>query len=314
MRLPLLLALALCGCQKTIPIPDVSAPHDDASVARGEYLGTRLCSCVTCHSPRDWSRWSGPADLSRAMSGGENVGPLDGLGASAVMHPPNLTPYRLSSWTDGELVRAITTGMGRGNHALFPSMPYVEYHALALDDALAIVAWLRTLAPAANETPTRALPFPLELVVNAIPKPVVLRERAPHPGDADYGAYVTHIAGCQWCHTEVDGRGTMLAGREFAGGHAFQVPAPGAGRVFSANLTPDPATGLGSWSKEAFVARFRGLDLAELRSKALPAGAPNSVMMWAQFHDVSETDLGAIYEYLRSLPAQNHQVTKFSQK
>ena len=304
--LAVLLALALATCRKNIPLPDVTAPRDEATVARGAYLGTTLCSCVTCHSPRDWSKWSGPADLAHAMSGGENVGPLDGLGAGSVLHPPNLTPHRLSNWTDAELVRAITTGMGRGNHALFPAMPYVEYRALALDDALAIVAWLRTLEPVATETPPRALPFPLELVVNAIPKPVVLRERAPHPDDADYGEYVTHIAGCVWCHTEVDGRGTMVAGRQFAGGHAFTMRAPANGEVFSANLTPDPETGLGKVSKQDFLARFHGVDPA-----TLPPGAPNSVMMWSQYHRVSDQDLGAIYDYLRTLPPQVHQVTKF---
>ncbi len=299
-------AALLVGCQKKIPIPDVTAPNDAQTIARGKYLGTALCSCVGCHSPRDWSRWSGPIVAERSMEGGDNTARLDGLAEGAVLHPPNLTPHRLGSWTDGELVRAITTGMGRGNHALFPAMPYAAYRSMALDDALAIVAWLRTLEPKAVETPQRALPFPLELVVNVIPKPVELRPTAPRPGDADYGAYVTQIAGCLWCHSEVDGRGQLVPGKEYAGGHMFPVPPPGAGTVFSANLTPDEATGLGRWSKEAFIARFRSADLA-----AVQRGGANSVMLWTQFHDVSDVDLAAIDEYLRSLPPKGHQVVKF---
>jgi cytochrome c553 len=285
----------LVGCQKHIPVPDVTAPHDAETIARGKYLGTALCSCVTCHSPRDWT-----------MQGGDNTAVLDGLGPSAVLHPPNLTAHRLGSWTDGELVRAITTGMGKGNHALVPAMPYPAYRAMALDDALAIVAWLRTLAPKAVETPSRQLPFPLELVVNVIPKPVELRPKAPRPTDADYGAYVTTIATCRWCHSEVDGRSQPVVGLEFAGGHAFSIPPPGAGTVVSANLTPDGPTGLGGWSKEAFVARFRSASLASVQ-----AGGSNSTMMWSQFHEATDVDLEAIYDYLRTLPPKAHQVVKF---
>ena len=63
----------------------------------------------------------------------------------------------------------------------------------------------------------------------------------------------------------------------------------------STNLTPDPATGrITSWTEDAFVQRFRlGLVL------------PDSPMPWGSFKRISETDLRAVYRYLRSLPPVN---------
>ena len=303
----LALGLLLAGCLRNVPVPAVSAPGDAAALARGRYLATALCACDACHSPRDWTRPAGPQDPSRAFHGGDNAGPRDGLGAGAVLHAPNLTPTRLGPWSDGELVRAITAGMGRGNHPLFPSMPYREYQALALDDALALVAFLRTLPPAPDATPERVLPFPLGLVVNGIPRPVTLRPQAPAPGSPEYGEYLTRSAGCVWCHSEVDGFGRVKAGGELSGGHAFPVPAPGSGTVVSANLTPDPETGLGTWTREAFLARFRQADAAA----PLAPGAPNSVMPWASYRALTDQDLGAIHAFLQGLPARRRPVVKY---
>src|SRR4051812_13849803 len=155
-----LTALCLVGCKKTIPIPNVTAPDDLATIARGDYLANHVSSCRVCHSPRDWTKLGGPALSNEAFAGGENLGPFD-LGEGSVLHAPNLTPAHLRDWSDGELVRAITTGMARGDAPLFPAMPYFDLRALALDDALAIVAYLRTVTPLEREVPARRLPFPL---------------------------------------------------------------------------------------------------------------------------------------------------------
>jgi hypothetical protein len=78
------------------------------------------------------------------------------------------------------------------------------------------------------------------------------------------------------------------------------------GTVRSANISPDPETGIGKWSRETFIARFgayRGPD-----AEALPLGANgfNTLMSWTQFAGMTDEDLGAIYEFvMQSRPIGN---------
>jgi hypothetical protein len=90
----------------------------------------------------------------------------------------------------------------------------------------------------------------------------------------------------------------------FAGGNGFVVPG---GAVTSANLTPDIETGLGPWTKEHFVARFKS---AEAHPVA-PGGA-QSVMPWTDDADMSEQDLRAFCDFLRSLQPIRNPVQKWT--
>src|ERR1700723_404565 len=64
------------------------------------------------------------------------------------------------------------------------------------------------------------------------------------------GKYLTVAADCAACHT-------TEGGKPFAGGLAFKLPF---GTIYSPNITPDPETGIGSWSDAAFVrALHRGI-------------------------------------------------------
>jgi len=72
------------------------------------------------------------------------------------------------------------------------------------------------------------------------------------------------------------------------------------GISFSANLTPDKATGLGSWTEAAFVKSLRtGKHKGVLRDILPP-------MPWQDLSKLSDEDLKAIFAYLQSLrPIQN---------
>ncbi len=67
------------------------------------------------------------------------------------------------------------------------------------------------------------------------------------------------------------------------------------GVSFTRNLTPDTATGLGSWTPEMFIKAMRtGKDMGEGRDILPP-------MPWFNFAQMTDHDLRAIFEYLRSL-------------
>ena len=56
------------------------------------------------------------------------------------------------------------------------------------------------------------------------------------------GEYLARIGNCAGCHT-------ARGGKPYAGGKAVDTPF---GAVYASNLTPEKATGIGSWSSEAF--------------------------------------------------------------
>ena len=64
---------------------------------------------------------------------------------------PNITSHPkagLGSWTDAEIKRALTQGMGRDGHAFKPPMARQIYFSRMTDaDLDAIVAWIRTIPP-----------------------------------------------------------------------------------------------------------------------------------------------------------------------
>ncbi|EIK97168.1 cytochrome c family protein [Pseudomonas sp. M47T1] len=61
------------------------------------------------------------------------------------------------------------------------------------------------------------------------------------------GEYLTRAADCEACHT-------TPGGKPFTGGLAFQLPF---GTLYSPNITPDTATGIGSWSDDDFVSALQ---------------------------------------------------------
>jgi len=64
-------------------------------------------------------------------------------------------------------------------------------------------------------------------------------------GMAERGAYLVRASGCVSCHWDKKG-----AGQPFAGGLSLKTPF---GTFRSPNITPDKATGIGTWSDEDFV-------------------------------------------------------------
>ncbi|MCP9628976.1 cytochrome c [Rhodopseudomonas palustris] len=98
------------------------------------------------------------------------------------------------------------------------------------------------------------------------------------------GAYLTTAADCESCHT-------APGGKPFAGGRAFKLPF---GTIYSTNITPDAATGLGQWSDAEFVrALHQGIGRAgEDLYPALP---------YTSYALLSTDDVLAIRAYLATL-------------
>jgi len=102
------------------------------------------------------------------------------------------------------------------------------------------------------------------------------------------GRYLATAANCQTCHTQT-------SDAAFAGGMAFTTDF---GTIYSTNITPDPETGIGGWSKDDF-------------EQALRAGVrPNGEHLYpafpyTAFTGMSDDDVAALYAYLMSVPPVN---------
>ena len=285
--------------------PQVQVEATPERIERGRYLAYHVSMCIDCHSERNWDYFAAPLKVGSEGQGGE-VFPEE-MGLPGTLVAPNITPAALGDWTDGEVMRAFTCGVNKHGDPLFPLMPYPLYAQMAQEDAYAIVAYLRTLAPIAHIPPRSQLNFPMNLIVRTIPQPYQAPQ-APDPSDSvRYGQYLATIAACGDCHTQND-HGTPLPGMEMAGG--FEFPLPTGKLVRSANITPDMETGIGHWNKAYFIAQFKRFDKPEAR--AIPAkDGVNTVMPWTMYAGMTESDLGAIYDYLRTIPPVKNGVDKF---
>jgi len=124
------------------------------------------------------------------------------------------------------------------------------------------LAWRPAIAPI---DPPAAASFPAELIAK---------------GQALAGAGY-----CAVCHTR-------QGGEPFAGGYGLRTPF---GTIFSTNLTPEPETGIGRWSLEAFTrAMNEGVD--RNGSHLFPA------FPYDHFTKVSDDDVQALYAYLMTRP------------
>ena len=278
------------------PAETVTVIATPERLARGEYLAKHVTQCVDCHAVRDFSKYAGPVVEGTLGRGGENFG-VEGTAIRRLVSR-NLTPAAIGHWTDGELIRAITTGVNKDGEPLFPLMPYPRYGQMSREDIESIVAYVRTLQPIEYTAPPRDLAIPLPLVVRTMPRPAELR---PMPAKTDrvaYGAYLTGAAACGECHTPMDTQGAPLPGMDFAGG--FEFPLPGGGVVRAANITPDADTGIGTWTEQQFIDRFKAFDGAPVRSLTPAEQRENTTMPWIGYAGMTEEDLGAIYQYLRT--------------
>jgi mono/diheme cytochrome c family protein len=155
---------------------------------------------------------------------------------------------------------------------------------LAPEDVPLITAWLASrpvpARPKAERGP-RKLPLECGSVERASAPSVPQATQA-----GGRGSYLVAAGDCIACHS-------AIGGPPYAGGRAIETPF---GAVYSSNITPDVATGIGAWSRDDF---WRALH--EGRSKDGRLLYP--AFPYPNFTQVRREDADAMFDYLRSVPA-----------
>lgn len=157
------------------------------------------------------------------------------------------------------------------------------------------------------------------LFLGESPSPKVKSKKA----QVDRGRYLATVALCNDCHTPkiftkngpILDTTRRLSGQPAAdkvpevpkgvlgpdqwgalGSNHFSAWAGPWGVSFARNLTPDTATGLGSWTEDIFIKALRtGKDMGEGRDILPP-------MPWDLINQMTDADLKAVFAYLQSLP------------
>jgi len=252
----------------------LAIPTDADAVARGEHLAiTRGCS--DCHA----------ADF-----GGRVVMEAPPIGRMAA---PNVTRGKggiPSNFTDADWERAIRHGIKQNGQALL-FMPIRDFAALTDADTADLIAYAKVRPPVDRSVPSsyigpigRALfafgqlPMLEARLIDQAAKHAAHIEHAP---TAAFGEYLARA--CTGCH-----------GQHFSGG-----PIPGVPPDFPKplNITPDQATGIGAWSKDDFYRVFR-------EGKKRDGTALDPFMPWKAMSVFSDTELDALWAYLRTVPAR----------
>ena len=287
--------------------PELQVEVSPERIARGEYLANQVYVCMSCHSGRMHDYYAQPIAPGTLGMGGALWDEKKGLPGK--LYAPNLTPYWLEQWSDGEIFHAITAGVSRDGRPLFPLMPHHAYGKLDPEDFYDIIAYLRTLEPIENDVPISELNFPMNLITRMIPqKP----EFSPRPDPADqvaFGKYLTMAASCGDCHTPmVEGRYDQT--RLFAGGNEY--PLKDGSIVRSSSLTPHDGTGLGGWSEAMFIQKFRMFSDSTYQAPQITHKQMNTEMPWIEYSGMSDEELKAIWAYLQTLPPVENKVIRFS--
>ena len=135
--------------------------------------------------------------------------------------------------------------------------------------------------------------------------PVSLNLRGKNRALVGLGSYIVNaVSECNDCHTRphflaggnpFNGEAELIQAQEhLTGGNQF-------GPFTSANLTPDPITGLpAGLTRDQFLHLMRTGETDDH-----PAFGPLlQVMPWPTFRKMTDRDLSAIYEYLRAIPSR----------
>jgi mono/diheme cytochrome c family protein len=148
--------------------------------------------------------------------------------------------------------------------------------------------------------------------------PFILPITKPDDSQVMRGRYLVTLGVCHDCHTPKGPDGRPLLDRLLSGHPEGTSPAPfvaGAitvaptataftgpwGTSFARNLTPDSATGLGTWTEAYFIKVLR----TGIRGNGEPL---RPLMPWEWFRQLTDNDLKAIFAYLRTIPAISNDV------
>jgi mono/diheme cytochrome c family protein len=276
-------ALAVAG------LADGAAAQTGAAadiVKRGEYLA-RAGDCIACHTAPGGKPYAGGLVIETPFGG---------------ITSPNITPDTatgIGNWSDDDFYRAMHDGLGRKGEFLYPAFPFTSFTKVTREDALAIKAYLFSLAPVSASRQPNTLRFPFNIRQSLLAwRKLFFRAGTFKPDAAassavNRGAYLVEgLVHCGECHTPRNALGAAETSQNLAGA--------GIGGWVAPNISSDPRQGIGDWTDDQLA--------AFLRTGTAPQGVafgPMADVVHDSLHYLTDEDVRAIVAYLRTTPAHN---------
>jgi len=252
------------------PAPVATTASSDV-LQRGKVLATqgdaakKIPACVQCHGT--------------ALTGVTPSTPgLLGL-------PRDYLNAQLGGWQSGQ----------RQAHA--PDCMADVAKRMGVQDVTAVAAWLAAQTLPVNTKPADSKPAaqpgtvtptcgsaPALSTVSGV-SAMSTASSVPNADSVARGAYLARAGNCMACHT-------TRGGTPYAGGRGIDTPF---GTVFSSNLTPDNATGIGTWSADDFWGALH-------HGRAKDGRLLYPAFPYTSYTRVTRPDADALYAFLRSLP------------
>ena len=228
-------------------------------------------------------------------------------------HSANITSdpeTGIGTWTDGELAYLLRTGVRRDGRYTPPWM--VKLPLMADEDVLDVIAFLRSddplVRPIKAKRPACEPSLFTKVLSRVAFKPVPYPTAAivaPDPSDrVAYGRYLVQArAACFSCHSADFATLDELVPERSAGylGGGNAMPDMNGRIVKTANITPDPETGIGKWSEDEFVRLVR-FGVRPDRTVIVYPMVP--------FPELTDSEASAIYAYLRTVPPIRNRVSR----
>ena len=255
-----------------VDVKPIPVAADAALLERGKYLFMSR-GCGDCHAA---------SGAGRAF--------IDEPGGGFYVRSPNITPGGVvAKYTELDWVRAIRHGVNPQGRALF-IMPSEDYNRFTDHDVAAIVAYARSLPAIGGGGAEFRVPLPVKALyalgvvkdaAEKIDHSLPPASPVPEGVTPEHGKYVANL--CIGCH------GDNLSGGEIPGAPP-NWPA-------ASNLTPGQGTLLAIYdSADKLKAMFR--------SGKRPDGSAVAVMPFSTLREINDTDVSALYAYLKQLPAR----------
>jgi mono/diheme cytochrome c family protein len=248
--------------------------------------------CASCHLDNETGTLAGkpmaevPKQFGAAHSANITGDPETGIG----------------SWTDGELAYLLRTGVTRDGRYTPPWM--VKLPNMADEDLKDVIAYLRSddplLRPVKAKRPASQPSLLMKVLSRVAFKPLPYPKApiaAPDPADkVAVGRYLVQArAMCFPCHSADFAKLDEFVPERSAGylGGGNAMPDMNGRIIKTANITPDPETGIGKWSEDEFVRLLR-----------FGVRPDHSVIVYPMvpFPELGDDEARAIFAYLRTVP------------
>ena len=277
--------VALADYKDANPTSVPASLKDADPIQRGEYLA-RAADCAICHTAHGGAKYAGGFAVTLPFG---------------TLYSTNITPDKetgIGNYTDQDFLAALHRGVRKDGAHLYPAMSFASYTYMTDADALAIKAYLFSLAPvhAPARANTPSFPFNQRWAIGLWSAVFNADKRfepdASKSAQWNRGAYLAEaLAHCGECHTPRNVAFGLDNRRKFAG------ETNGGWRAY--NISADSGSGVGQWSDEELTAYLSHGHADKHGSAAGPMGEAVADSL----SRLASEDIAAIVAYVRSVPA-----------